>query len=101
MAKLVTVVQTYFMDDYTYRNNRVEIQIPDEAAELIRKFWNEKGIHNCATAKYLASNQCAIADLFQDEKLLGGISEMLCDEEKVENEIFEHRFADDEEDDRD
>ena len=99
MAKLVTVVQTFFRDG-RYRNNRVEIQIPDEAAELIRKFWNEKGIHNCATAKYLASNQCAIADLFQDEKLLGGISGM-CTEETDETETFEHSFVDDEEDDRD
>jgi hypothetical protein len=99
MAKLVTVVQTYFSDG-TYRNNRVEIQIPDEAGELIRKFWNEKGVHNCVKAKFLASNQSATAELFQDETILGGINGMYT-EETDENEVFEHSFKDDEEDDRD
>ena len=38
MAKLVTAVQTYFSDG-TYRNNQVEMQIPNEAAEITKKYW--------------------------------------------------------------
>lgn len=99
MAKLVTVVQTYFSDG-TYRNNLVEMQIPNEAAEIIKKYWNEKGVHNCVKAKFLASNQSAIAELFQDETFLNGINRMYT-EETDENEVFKHSFKDDEEDDRD
>ena len=96
MAKLVTVVQTYF-DDGRYRNNRVEIEIPDEASELIRKFWNEKGVHKCVKAKFLASNQIATAELSKDETILGGINGMYA-EETDETEVFRHRFIDDEDD---
>lgn len=94
MAKLAVVVQTYFRDG-KYRNNRVEIQIPDEAAELIVKMWDEKTVHNCVIAKYLASNQNAIIKLTQDETLLGGMVNVLR-EETEENEIFEHSFKDEE-----
>ena len=94
MAKLVTVVQTYFRDG-TYRNNRVVMQIPDEAAEIIQKFWQEKQIHNCVWAKYLASNQSAIVDLKDDEnKMLRGMS-CITSMDQVENEIFGHSFVDD------
>lgn len=97
MAKLVTVVQTYFRDG-RYRNNRVEMQIPDEAAEIIRKHWQENRIHNCTEAKYLASNQAAIVDLYDnEEKLLCGMQNILVTE-RVEDEIFEHSFKSDEED---
>jgi hypothetical protein len=40
MAKLVTVVRTYFKSG-NYRNNTIEIDIPDEAAELIKEHWTE------------------------------------------------------------
>lgn len=104
MAKLVTVVQTYFSDG-TYRNNRVEMQIPNEAAEIIKKYWQEKQIHNCTEAKYLASNQTAIVELFgeryDEEVLLCGMQN-IASVKKVEDETFEHTGnADDEEDDRD
>lgn len=100
MAKLVTVVQTYFSDG-TYRNNRVEMQIPNEAAEIIKKYWQEKQIHNCTEAKYLALNQAATVDLKDDEdNLLCGMVN-IATKEQVENETFEHSFVDDEEDDRD
>ena len=100
MAKLVTVVQTYFSDG-RYRNNRVEMQIPNEAAEIIKKYWQEKQIHNCTEAKYLALNQAATVDLKDDEdNLLCGMAN-IATKEQVENETFEHSFVDDEEDDRD
>ena len=99
MAKLVTVVQTYFSDG-TYRNNRVEMQIPNEAAEIIKKYWLEKQIHKCTKAKYLASNQAAIVDLFDDEEnLLYGMRNITAIMQNLE-ETFEHSFVDDE-DDRD
>lgn len=73
MAKLAVIVQTYFRDG-TYRNNRVEMQIPDDAAEIIKRYWQEKQIHNCTEAKYLASNQAATVNLYDnEEKLLCGI----------------------------
>lgn len=99
MAKLVTVVQTYFSDG-TYRNNRVEMQIPNEAAEIIKKYWQEKQIHKCTKAKYLASNQSATVDLFDDEEnLLYGMRNITAIMQNLE-ETFEHSFVDDE-DDRD
>lgn len=96
MAKLVTVVQTYFRDG-RYRNNRVEMQIPDEAAEIIRKYWNEVGVSKAVKAQYLASNQAATAELLQGEQCLGGITNMWT-ADMVEDEIFEHSFKSDEED---
>ena len=100
MAKLVTVVQTYFSDG-TYRNNRVEMQIPKEAAEIIKKYWLEKQIHKCTKAKYLASNQAATVDLFDDEEnLLYGMRNITAVMQNLE-ETFEHSFVDDKEDDRD
>lgn len=99
MAKLVTVVQTYFSDG-TYRNNRVEIEIPIEAAGFIAEYWKEKGVHNCTKAKFLALNQSATVELFQDETCIGGMSGINI-EEQDETETFEHSFVDDEEDDRD
>lgn len=96
MAKLVTVVQTYFRDG-NYRNNRVEIQIPDEAAEIIRKYWNEVGVSKAVQAQYLASNQAATAELSRGEQCLGGITNMWV-ADMVEDEIFEHSFKSDEED---
>lgn len=97
MAKLVTVVQTYF-SDCTYRNNRVEMQIPNEAAEIIKKYWQEKQIHKCTKAKYLAHNQAATVELFDDEKnLLCGMCYIPAIEQDLE-ETFEHSFANDEND---
>lgn len=94
MAKLVTIVQTFFSDG-KYRNNRVEMQIPEEAAEIIRKYWQEKQIHNCTEAKYLASNQAATVDLYgeryDEEILLCGINN-IASTKQVEEEIFEHSF---------
>lgn len=97
MAKLVTVVQTYFKNG-TYRNNRVEMQIPDEAAEIIRKYWNEVGVSKAVQAQYLASNQAATAELSQGEQCLGDITNMWV-ADMVEDEVFEQHFKDEEEDD--
>ena len=89
MAKLVTVVQTYFSDG-TYRNNRVEMQIPNEAAEIIKKYWHEKQIHKCTKAKYLAFNQSATVELSDDEdNLLCGMHNITVNVQNLE-ETFEH-----------
>jgi len=101
MAKLVTVVQTYFKNG-TYRNNRVEMQIPDEAAEIIRKYWQEKQIHNCTEAKYLASNQAATVELYgeryDEEILLCGMHNIAATEQ-IEDETFEQYIKDEEKED--
>lgn len=92
MAKLVTVVRTYFIDG-TYRNNRVEMQIPNEAAEIIKKYWLEKQIHKCTKAKYLALNQSANIGLFDDEEnLLCGMHDIAAIKKDLK-ETFEHSFA--------
>ena len=97
MAKLVTVVQTY-LSDGTYRNNRVEMQIPNEAAEIIKKYWQEKQIHKCTRAKYLASNQAATVELSDDEdNLLCGMHNITAIMQNLE-ETFEHSFICDEND---
>ena len=94
MAKLVTVVQTY-LSDGTYRNNRVEMQIPNEAAEIIKKYWQEKQIHKCTRAKYLASNQAATVELSDDEdNLLCGMHNITVIMQNLE-ETFEHSFTND------
>ena len=86
MAKLVTVVRTYFQSG-NYRNSTIEIDIPDEAAELIKKSWDERGVYNCVTAKFLSSNQAGICLLHKDG------------EDTQREEIFEQHFKDEEEDD--
>lgn len=52
MTKLVklTVIQTY-SDNSTCSNNHVEIQIPSEAAEIIKKYWQQ-------THKLTKENNC-------------------------------------------
>lgn len=92
MAKLVTVIQTYFKDG-NYRNNRVEIDIPNEAAELIKKMWDEKAVYTCTRAKYLASNQNATVELFQDDELIGGMRNII-QIKTVEDEVFERTCKD-------
>lgn len=41
-AKLITTIRTFF-EDGTYRNNSVELTIPEEAARLIVEAWELKG----------------------------------------------------------
>jgi len=99
MAKtLATRVRTYF-EDGTYRNNTVIMEIPDEAAELILKYWQERGMSNCVKAKFLASNQtgnCFIRDNENDKGHLAGLLGMY-QEETQKEEVFEHRFKSDKE----
>ena len=100
MAKtLATFVRTYF-EGGTYRNNTVLMEIPDEAAELILKYWQERGISNCVKAKFLASNQtgnCFMRDNenYKDLARLFGMPQ----EKTQEEEVFERHFKDEEEDD--
>lgn len=97
MAKLVTVVRTYFQSG-NYRNSTIEIDIPDEAAELIKKSWDERGVYNCVTAKFLASNQAGICLIYKGGEEIAGIQGM-SQEETQEEEVFEQHFKDEEEDD--
>lgn len=97
MAKLVTVVRTYFQSG-NYRNSTIEIDIPDEAAELIKKSWDERGVYNCVTAKFLASNQAGICLIYKGGEEIAGIQGM-SQEDTQREEVFEQHFKDEEEDD--
>jgi len=97
MAKLVTVVRTYFQSG-NYRNSTIEIDIPDEAAELIKKSWDERGVYNCVTAKFLSSNQAGICLIYKGGEEIAGIQGMP-QEKTQEEEVFEQHFKDEEEDD--
>lgn len=109
MAKIVTTIRTYFEDGY-YRNNDVELEIPDEAAEIIRKAWTAKDgplRQNIAIrAKYLSKNQSANALLFLTgeatmvgmdcfETPAAGMTGMRM-EDSVNDETITRRFDDDE-----
>lgn len=97
MAKLVTVVRTYFQSG-NYRNSTIEIDIPDEAAELIKKSWDERGVYNCVTAKFLSSNQAGICLMYKGGKEIAGIQGMP-QEKTQEEEVFVQHFKDEEEED--
>lgn len=99
MAKtLATLVRTYF--EGGFRNNTVLMEIPDEAAELILKYWQERGISNCVKAKFLASNQAGICFMRDNEnyKDLAGLYGMP-QEKTREEEVFKQSFKDWEEED--
>ena len=98
MAKLVTVVRTYFQSG-NYRNNTIEIDIPDEAAKLIKEHWTENcGVYFNTTAKFLASNQAGLCLLYKDGEEIAGIQGM-SQEDTQREEVFEQHFKDEEEDD--
>ena len=98
MAQLVTVVRTYFQSGNN-RNNTVIMEIPDEAAELILKYWTENGgVYFNTTAKFLASNQAGICLLYKDGEEIAGIQGM-SQEDAQQEEVFEQHFKDEEEDD--
>ena len=97
MAKtLATLVRTYFEDGY--RNNAIIMEIPDEAAELILKYWQERGISNCVKAKFLAINQAGICLMYKGGKEIAGIQNM-SQEDIQREEVFIQHFKDEEEDD--
>ena len=101
MAKLVTVVRTYFEGGRggNYRNNTIEIDIPDEAAELIKEHWTENwGVYFNTTAKFLASNQAGICLIYKGGEEIAGIQNMP-QEDTQQEEVFERHFKDEEEDD--
>ena len=96
MAKLVTVVRAYFKSG-NYRNNTIEIDIPDEAAKLIKEHWEENGgvLFN-TTAKFLASNQAGICLLYKGGEEIAGIRGMSKKDTQRE-EVFEQHFKGEEE----
>ena len=96
MAKLVTVVRSYFKSG-NYRNNTIEIDIPDEAAELIKEHWAENGgVFFNTTAKFLASNQAGICLLYKGGEEIAGIQGM-SKEDTQREEVYEQHFKDEEE----
>lgn len=102
MAVIQTTVRTFF-EDGRYRNNTVSIEIPDEAAEIIRKAWCENGVGKSVNALWLSKNQNADALLFmnsEDDEATAGIYGM-CAKYTVDNEIITRKFTDDDEDDGD
>lgn len=93
MAKLVTVVRTYFKSG-NYRNNTIEIDIPDEVAKLIKEHWTENGgVFFNTTAKFLASNQAGICLLCKGGEEIAGIQGM-SQEDTQREEVFEQHFKD-------
>ena len=99
MAKLVTVVRTYFLQSGNYRNNTVEIDIPDEAAKLIKEHWTENGgVFFNTTAKLLASNQAGICLLCKGREEIAGIQHV-SQEDTQREEVFEQHFKDEEDED--
>ena len=98
MAELVTVVRTYFKSG-NYRNNTIVIDIPDEAAELIKEHWAENGgVYFNTTAKFLASNQAGICILCKGGEQIAGIQGM-SKEDTQREEVFEQHFKDEEDED--
>lgn len=96
MAKLATVVRTYF--EGGYRNNTIEIDIPDEAAELIKEHWAKNGgVYFNTAAKFLASNQVGICLLYKDREEIAGIQGMPQKYTQRE-EVFKQHIKDEEED---
>lgn len=98
MAKLVTEVRTYFKSG-KYRSNIIEIDIPDEAAKLIKEHWTENGgVFFNTTAKLLASNQAGICLLYKGGEQIARTQSM-SQEDTQREEVFEQHFKDEEEDD--
>ena len=86
MAKIIVVVQTHFKDG-TYRKNTVKIDIPQNAAKLIKEYWKERGICNCTSAKsnYSVTGQEKCEYVERDEILIGGLDN-LCKLEQTNDE---------------
>lgn len=101
MANITVTIHTYFEDGY-YRNNIVNMEIPDKAAEIIREAWTapegpmRQGI--AIKADWLSNNQSADATLHNSNGTVAGIHGMGV-ANIVENETITRRLEDDEDDD--
>lgn len=81
-AKLTTTIRTFF-EDGTYRNNSVELTLPEPIARLIFSAWqmNEVApVHESARALYLAKNQTADVKLEIEGQRAVGIRGMSSEE---------------------
>lgn len=91
-AKLITTIRTFFGDG-SYRNNAVELTIPEEAARIIVDAWELKGgalpVHESCRALYLAQNQNADVILEIDGEGVAGIRGMSAD--KGQNDRFYYK----------
>lgn len=99
MAELITVVRTHFKSG-NYRNNTIVIDIPDEAAELIKEHWAENGgVYFNTTAKFLASNQAALCLLYNKGGEQIAVVQDMSKEDAQREEVFEQHFKDEENED--
>lgn len=74
-ARIQVLIQTSNKDDF--RNNIVTIEIPEEAANIIAKSWEEENsMHECVFASALASNQEATCVLRVNNNTLASVSPM-------------------------
>ena len=104
MVELVTVVRTYFKSDNNrngnYRNNTIVIDIPDEAAELIKEHWEENGgVYFNTTAKFLASNQAGMCLLYNKRGEEIAAIQKMSQSDTQREEVFEQHFKDEEDED--
>ncbi len=86
---LRAIVSTY-NESGCFRNNIIEIEIPARAAQIIMEAWNEDGQfepQKSITAKFLASNQYATAELVIDNEIKGGM-QYVNSKHTCEDEVF-------------
>ena len=73
MAQIITVIHTCVGDDV--QGASIELEIPKEAADIINKYWHERGIKNCTKSNKLKGNQFGTVNLLDNEhKLVCGLS---------------------------
>ena len=70
-AKIQVTVKTYFKDGH-FRNNRVELTIPEEAAKMISNAWSTLS----KESSFLAKNQSADCFVEVGGEVVAGISQM-------------------------
>ena len=87
-AVIKVTVKTFFQDG-EYRNNVVELEIPQKAADIIREAWtaNEMPQGQSCNAKYLATNQNASVALEVGEEVVAGINGM-CQQETQDDAFY-------------
>ena len=92
VANITVTVKTYFKDGH-YRNNTVELTIPEEAAKMISDAWSTL----TKESSFLAKNQSADCFVEVDGEVAAGISQMPT--RHTVDEIWEIEGKNDEEED--
>lgn len=83
-AKLTIVIRTYMVD--RYRNNVVKLDIPREAAEIIKKHYQSSPtvVRDSVKASHLGANQSASMTLKIDGEQVCGY-ENICDDNPIKD----------------